>query len=152
VSGQQSAVSGQPENSQVRKLCARWVAPLERTIGENPFPLRDRLERIMWTKVGVVRNGKDMMIALPEIQEIRQRLKNADGSGSAIYNAKWNEAINTENLSFIAEMLTKSALVREESRGAHYRSDFPDKHVDWLKNICLKPKPNGDFNISYVPV
>jgi succinate dehydrogenase flavoprotein subunit len=124
----------------------------------------------MWTKVGVVRNGPDMQAALPEIQEIRQRTKDSSASGSLpsprrggagggvngaqspIYNAPWNEAINTENLSVIAEMLTRSALAREESRGAHYRSDFPKQKVDWLKNIRMKPLENGDFEMTMTPV
>ena len=137
---------------QVQSVCQRWMRPLERTDGENPFQLRDRLERTMWAKVGVVRNGKDMTAALPELQDVRARIKSADGSGAAIYNAKWNEAINTENLSCIAEMLTRSALVREESRGAHYRSDFPEKEVHWLKNICMKPLDDGGFELKYTPV
>ncbi len=173
----------------VREICARGLQPLERTTGENPFQLRDRLERVMWTKVGVVRNGPDMTSALPEIQEIRERIKNASGSvirssagggargagspdiangsssdfrrltpdtrnrtHSAIYNAPWNEAINTENLSVIAEMLTRSALAREESRGAHYRSDFPNQNIEWLKNICMTPLPDGGFQMAYRPV
>jgi len=138
--------------TQVRDICKRWMQPLERTSGENPFQLRDRLEKTMWTKVGVVRNGVDMTAALPEIQDVRERIKEADGSGGAIYNAKWNEAINTENLSCIAEMLTRSALLREESRGAHYRSDFPEREVHWVKNICLKPQSDGDYEVSYAPV
>ena len=130
-----------------RDLHSAGSQPLERTAGENPFQLRDQLERMMWTKVGVVRNGKDMQEALPEIQEIRERIKSASApserqtarSPRPIYNAPWNEAINTENLSLIAEMLTRSALAREESRGAHYRSDFPTQNIDWLKNIRMTP-------------
>jgi succinate dehydrogenase / fumarate reductase flavoprotein subunit/fumarate reductase flavoprotein subunit len=137
---------------QVRAICARWQKPLERTGGENPFALRDRLERTMWEKVGVVRNCRDMAAAVPEVQEIRERIKSASGHGAAIYNAPWNEAINTENLSLIAEMLTRSALAREESRGAHYRSDFPEKEVHWLKNICMKPLDDGGFALTYSPV
>jgi succinate dehydrogenase/fumarate reductase flavoprotein subunit len=151
----------------IEAICTRWLQPLERTTGENPFQLRDRMERVMWTKVGVVRNGNDMQAALPEIQEIRERIKHATGSGhpersegpqspapspqprSPIYNAPWNETINTENLSFIAEMLTRSALAREESRGAHYRSDFPTQKLDWLKNIFMTPLPSGDFQTDY---
>jgi succinate dehydrogenase/fumarate reductase flavoprotein subunit len=159
---QPTADSRQPSEAQVNDICARWLQPLERTTGENPFQLRDRLERTMWTKVGVVRNGKDMQEALPEIQDIRQRVKSASGSSSPspsrggagggaspIYNAPWNETINTENLSFIAEMLTRSALAREESRGAHYRSDFPTQKLDWLKNIFMTPLPSGDFRTEY---
>ena len=118
----------------------------------------------MWTKVGVVRNGPDMQAALPEIQEIRDRIKSASAilplpsraraasPQLLIYNAPWNESINTENLSLIAEMLTRSALAREESRGAHYRSDFPTQNIDWLKNICMKPLANGDFEMTFTPV
>lgn len=71
---------------------------------------------------------------------------------SPIYNAPWNESVNTENLSLIAEMLTRSALAREESRGAHYRSDFPTQNIRWLKNIFMSALPNGDFQMDFRPV
>jgi succinate dehydrogenase/fumarate reductase flavoprotein subunit len=176
--GRKSLVVSSEVASQVRDICKRWIQPLERTTGENPFQLRDRMERTMWTKVGVVRNGKDMQEALPVIQEIRERIKHASGAGSppsslrggangesalpslaprsslltSVYNAPWNETINTENLSLIAEMLTRSALAREESRGAHYRSDFPTQNIDWLKNIRMKPLADGNFKMTFSPV
>jgi|tagenome__1003787_1003787.scaffolds.fasta_scaffold20964876_1 succinate dehydrogenase/fumarate reductase flavoprotein subunit len=162
ISRQPTAVSLQAENAQAAQICKRWMQPLEQNNRESPFKLRDRLERVMWKNVGVVRNGGDMQAALPEIQEIRQRIKAASGSGGstngssrtmgAIYNAAWNETINTENLSFIAEMLTRSALAREESRGAHYRSDFPAQNIEWLKNIRMKPLEDGDFEMTFTPV
>ncbi len=152
----------------VLEICERWLKPLTRVDGENPFKLRESLEHLMWTKVGVVRNGPDMKTALIEIQDIRERINSA-GTGSSpspsrggvrgggnpasgIYNAPWNEAINIENLALIAEMLTRSALAREESRGAHYRSDFPNQNIDWLKNIYMTPLPGGDFKIDSRPV
>jgi succinate dehydrogenase/fumarate reductase flavoprotein subunit len=177
---QLSALSSQPGSpqlqgacpGQINNICSRWLQPLERTRGESPFHLREQLEHLMWTKVGVVRNGPDMQSALAEIQQLRARIKSASAVGrvladfaesseqnvpvplsaSSIYNAMWNEAIDTENLALIAEMLTRSALAREESRGAHYRSDFPEKNVDWLKNICIKSLENGDFEMTYQPV
>jgi succinate dehydrogenase / fumarate reductase flavoprotein subunit/fumarate reductase flavoprotein subunit len=178
ISHQPSAVSQQPGNSnpqppasspaQIEAICHHWLRPLERSDGENPFALRDHLERLMWTKVGVVRNGPGMQSALPEIQEIRERIKNASafpspsgrgqGEGalsaprSPIYHAPWNEAINTQNLAAIAEMLTRSALAREESRGAHYRSDFPNQDTEWLKNIVMRPRADGDFEMTFSDV
>jgi succinate dehydrogenase / fumarate reductase flavoprotein subunit/fumarate reductase flavoprotein subunit len=164
ISHQRSAVSSQPEKTQVHEICSRWVQPLERAGREYPFKLRDRLERIMWNKVGVVRNGPDMQSALPEIQDIRERIKSASANlgpptsdtrhptPSPIYNAPWNEAVNTENLSLIAEMLTRSALAREESRGAHYRSDFPNQNITWLKNIRMRPRDDGGFDMTFKPV
>jgi succinate dehydrogenase / fumarate reductase flavoprotein subunit/fumarate reductase flavoprotein subunit len=147
-----SAKAGKYSQSQARELCARWMQTLERKDGEDAFELRAKLERTMWRKVGVVRNGKDMAEAIPEIQNVRERIKNAAGAGSTIYNSRWNEAINTENLSAIAEMIARSALLREESRGAHYRSDFPEKDVHWLKNINMQPDGKGDFKIWHTPV
>jgi succinate dehydrogenase/fumarate reductase flavoprotein subunit len=151
ISGQ-PLVAGSQLKAQVEDLCARWIAPLERSDGESPFALRDSLERVMWNKVGVVRNGKDMRAAIPEIQEVRNRIKSTRGNGGPIYNAPWNETINTENLSSIAEMIARSALLRQESRGAHYRSDFPEKDVEWLKNICIRPLADGKYEVTYRPV
>ena len=49
-------------------------------------------------------------------------------------------------------MRTRNSLAREESRGAHYRSDFPTQKLDWLKNIFMTPQPNGDFKLDLRPV
>ncbi len=106
----------------------------------------------MWRKVGVVRNGKDMAEAIGEIQDVRERIQNAAGYGSTIYNSRWNEAINTENLAAIGEMIARSALLREESRGDHYRSDFPQKSAEWLKNINMQPDGKGEFKVWHTPV
>jgi succinate dehydrogenase/fumarate reductase flavoprotein subunit len=95
----------------------------------------------MWRKVGVVRNGEDLQSAVGELKEIRNRAEATEGSGGPVLNAKWNEAINVQNMVVIAEMIAASSLIREESRGAHYRQDFPEKNVQWLKNICMKPTP-----------
>jgi len=161
--GEPASASG-ISRAHVEQICNRWIKPLTCTNGENPFQLRERLERMMWTKVGVVRNGPDMRAGLPEIQEIRERIQSAAaglapsplrGEGSTpspIYNAPWNIATDTENLALVAEMLTQSALAREESRGAHYRSDFPEKNVDWLKNICIKLHDDGRFEMTFTPV
>jgi succinate dehydrogenase / fumarate reductase flavoprotein subunit/fumarate reductase flavoprotein subunit len=161
--GEPAAATG-ISRAHVQQICERWTKPFTRDSGENPFKLREQLERLMWTKVGVVRNGPDMQAAVSELQEIRARIKNSSsglspsplrGGGnppSAIYNAPWNESINTENLALVAEMLTRSALAREESRGAHYRSDFPEKNFEWLKNVCIKPNNDGRFEMTFTPV
>jgi succinate dehydrogenase / fumarate reductase flavoprotein subunit/fumarate reductase flavoprotein subunit len=55
----------QPSKVQIEEICSRWMKPLERSDGDNPFKLREQLEHVLWTKVGVVRNGPDMQSALP---------------------------------------------------------------------------------------
>jgi succinate dehydrogenase / fumarate reductase flavoprotein subunit/fumarate reductase flavoprotein subunit len=139
--------------AQAEQLCKKWLAPLERKAGENPFELRAEMERTMWRKVGVVRNGAAMTEAVGELASVRERIENAVGYGSTIFNSRWNEAINTANLVVIAEMLTQSALLREESRGAHYRLDFPEQSGAWLKNIlCLPVGGRGELKFSYQDV
>jgi len=60
--------------------------------------------------------------------------------------------INTANLVVICQMLTQSALLREESRGAHYRTDFDAQSPDWLKNILCRPTGDGELKFSYQDV
>ena len=132
-------ISGQ----QVTELCERWSRPMERAEGEDSFMLREELEDLMWEKVGVVRNGPDMEAAVRGIQSLHGRAEQCGGAtkaGGAVYNSKWNEAINVVNMTAIAEMIARSALTREESRGAHYRTDFPEPDFAWLKNICVRPE------------
>ena len=132
-----------------QEICTRWLATPRAPHRRKPFPTprphgardvdqsRRRPQRQRHAS-SPPRNPRH-----PPAHQIRQ-----SATAAPIYNAPWNETINTENLSFIAEMLTRSALAREESRGAHYRSDFPNQNIDWLKNICMKPLPNGDFKMT----
>jgi succinate dehydrogenase / fumarate reductase flavoprotein subunit/fumarate reductase flavoprotein subunit len=128
---------------EVRELCEHWMRPLERMTGANPFELRTRLEDVMWRSVGVVRNGGGLRSAIEQLRELKDQSASADGSGGPIYNAKWNEAINLANMTEVAEMIASSALLREESRGAHFRQDFPSQDPTWFKNICLAPEKAG---------
>ena len=163
---QLSAPSSAPAPRKSKHLQA-LAAPLERSDGENPFTLRDQLERVMWTKVGVVRNGPDMTEALPEIQEIRERIKSASGisppldgeglggAGSIpIYNAPWNEAINTENL--VAHRRNahpqRTGPRRIPRRPLPQRLSFPTQNIHWLKNICMKALADGEFEMTFTPV
>lgn len=140
-------VSHRPNTSmsagQIRDVCDQWLAPLLQMNGPNPFTLRTRLEDVMWRKVGVVRNGDGLRDAVSELQTLRDEAATADGSGGPIYNAKWNEALNLANMTIIAEMIATAALLREESRGAHYRQDFPNQDPNWFKNICMSRHSNG---------
>jgi succinate dehydrogenase / fumarate reductase flavoprotein subunit/fumarate reductase flavoprotein subunit len=139
---------------QVTELCERWGRPMERAEGEDSFVLREELEDLMWEKVGVVLNGPDMETAVRGIQSLRGRAEQCGGAtkaGGAVYNSKWNEAINVVNMTAIAEMIARSALTREESRGAHYRTDFPESCSAWLKNICVRPD-GEELKFAFRPV
>ena len=106
---------------------------------ENIFALRRELEDLMWDKVGVVRNGAGLAAAAEQLPLLRDLVKRARVSGGPGSNAEWNEAMNCMNLCTVGEMVARSALLRTESRGAHYREDFPAVDDAWLKHIFLTP-------------
>ncbi len=109
----------------VDELVAKFSAPFELSKGENPFELRAELQECNWTNVGVVRNGPDMEKAVETISTIRNLAKKIKVSGHKAYNMVWNIYIDLMNMLDMSDMVVVSALAREESRGAHYRNDFP---------------------------
>jgi succinate dehydrogenase/fumarate reductase flavoprotein subunit len=146
-----SAGLGEVCPDRTRGLCRYWAGPLDRRSGENPFELRRKLEDLMWEKVGLVRSSDDLKAAIETIGRLRECAEDTASSGDTIYNSKWNEAINVINMTLVAEMIARSALMREESRGAHYRSDYPAPDPAWLRNIVIAPD-QGRMRFSVRPV
>jgi succinate dehydrogenase/fumarate reductase flavoprotein subunit len=117
------------------------LRPLEAPGAEDPFELRSRLEDVMWEQVGLVRNEAGLVAALREIQELRARAQATAVPPFRRLNLAWTEALDLLNLLEVAELVTTSALRRRESRGAHYRSDFPDSDdAHWLRNVHLRQR------------
>ena len=110
--------------------------------GDNPWELRDALGKIMWDNVGIVRSGTRMQQALIELTSLKQRAASVSAPGTRQFNLTWQQALDLNNLLSAAELIARSALERTESRGAHFREDFPAEDSAWLKNIYLAR--NGD--------
>jgi succinate dehydrogenase/fumarate reductase flavoprotein subunit len=136
--------------NQLRELAVKWTEPLGRTKGENVFELREALENLMWERVGVVRNGPDLASAIESIRELKARAAAVAAPGEASSNPAWNAAMDLMNLSVNAGMVARCALLRTESRGAHYRQDYPAPDPSWLKNIYLTPA-GEEMKLSYQP-
>ena len=122
---------------------SRWERP-DGSNGENPFALRKELENLMWEKVGVVRRGGDLESALAELEALAERVDRTNVDSLPA----WNAALDAANLIVVGKMVARSALIRSESRGAHFREDFPSSDSAWLKNIVLKP--DGSFECEPV--
>ncbi len=137
--------------SRVAELCGQWSAALTAKSDDNIFSLRGEIETLMWEKVGVVRRGADLEEAARVLPELRDRAANSRTGGAAASNPAWNEAINLHNTCVVAEMVTRSALARTESRGAHYREDFPKADLAWLRNVILTPR-GGEMHLDTRPV
>jgi succinate dehydrogenase / fumarate reductase flavoprotein subunit/fumarate reductase flavoprotein subunit len=125
------------DDTQVREIAERWSGLL-RAEGESPFALRRELNDLMWERVGVVRNGRDLHAAASALQRLRERATAARARGEPASNPEWNEALNLVNLCVVGEMVAQAAILRTESRGAHYRTDCPERDPGWFKNIFLK--------------
>ncbi len=114
----------------------RIEAPFKEN-GENSAKTKERIQEIMWKNVGIARNKKDLQDALNEISKMKKIKLSV--KGSLQYNQSWLETMCIPGMLIICEAIIKSALAREESRGAHFRDDFPQQDdKNWLKNIVCK--------------
>jgi succinate dehydrogenase / fumarate reductase flavoprotein subunit/fumarate reductase flavoprotein subunit len=111
---------------------------------ESPWAMKEELGRIMWERVGIVRSGAGLNQALEEIRALQLRAQNARVGGDRAFNLTWQQALDLRSLLLASELTARSALAREESRGAHYREDFPNADdLHWLKNIYLSRDAGG---------
>ena len=121
----------------------RWLKPFLSGSGENVYEIRDEIENLMWEKAGLVRNGDKLKEAAVRLDELLEKIDHANVADRfmAQYNMEWNNIIDVTNLITVCRMVVSSAHCREESRGAHYRDDFPETdNEDWLKNIYQKKR------------
>lgn len=140
----EEAEQGKLRHGQVEQIIDRVTAPLGRDADEDIYELRDELEETMWEHVGVVRDGPKIREGIERIKTVQRRLDNVAIDGSRQYNLEWNEFMDVENLAIAAEMVARSALFREESRGAHYRRDYPDQDDNkWLANVYVERGDSG---------
>jgi succinate dehydrogenase / fumarate reductase flavoprotein subunit len=129
------------------------LAPFERDSGEGPYAVQHALQDMMQDLVGIVRQEKEMLQALEHIQEFKARAERVGVSGNREYNPGWHTAIDLNNLLNASEMVTRAALERKESRGAHFRDDFPardDKFGSF--NILVRKGHGGEMQILREPI
>jgi succinate dehydrogenase / fumarate reductase flavoprotein subunit/fumarate reductase flavoprotein subunit len=117
---------------------------LNRQTGEDAWRLRNELGKLMWELVGIVRSGTKLRQAIAEIAAQTARAAQISAAGGRAFNLTWQQALDLRNLLIVSDLIARSALAREDSRGAHYREDFPDTdHTNWLKNIYVTRDGDG---------
>jgi fumarate reductase flavoprotein subunit len=124
----------------VEAAADRIVEPLGRGEGEGLYALQQRLRDIMWEQVGLVRQASGLKAALREIEDIGQRAPRAAVPGGTTYNLAWQDWLNLQNQAAAAWLIARSALERAESRGSHFRADFPDTGAE----LYTIPVAGGD--------
>jgi succinate dehydrogenase / fumarate reductase flavoprotein subunit len=125
----------------------RALEPFERNgQGENPFAIQHELQELMQSEVGIVRVESEMENALEQITKLTERAARTAPPGNREYNPGWHTALDLRNLLTVAEAITRSAISRKESRGAHARNDYPDKVAEFGKiNTAIRLGPNGEM-------
>ncbi len=131
------------DRESISKEYSRVMAPLERDEGLSPSDETQRLQRYMWDKAGLFRNEEDLNSALNLIKDQQKQVKSklAVKNKATRYNTEWISALELQDLILVAEMIVRSALLRKESRGAHYRTDYPNPdNKQWFVNIVTSKK------------
>ena len=116
----------EPDENILAMEYERAVYPLQKKPG-LVLPLRKQLQDLMWEDVGVMRTAAGMTRALGRIDQVYDALMQVGVDDSNLaFNLTWHDWLNLRSLCEISEVITKAGLARENSRGAHYREDFPD--------------------------
>ncbi|WP_426244695.1 FAD-binding protein [Nocardioides sp. LHG3406-4] len=137
----------------VERALAVAAAPLDRAGGILPFDLTTRLKDVMWEHCGVVRSADGLKKASAEIETLQEQLAQVSVPGPAAFNPAWNEALDLGNQLAVAQVIVQSAALREETRGAHARSDFPERRdSEWLRYLVARRNDDGTVSFTERPV
>ena len=105
---------------------ARAIAPLSAKPG-NIQDLRNRLMNVMWDDVGVMRDASGIRRGIERIAALKLEMETVGvASNNLAFNLSWHDWLNLQSLIHTSEVIAKAGLSRENSRGAHFREDFPD--------------------------
>jgi len=120
--------------------------------GVRPFQIKEKIQNLMWRHLGPVRDKEGMEKTIAALKDLQQNVlpRLYLGSRQPKYNREKVEAVEVRLMLKTALAVAHSALSRTESRGSHYRKDFPltdDK--EWLKNVLVEKSRDGDIAISY---
>jgi succinate dehydrogenase / fumarate reductase, flavoprotein subunit len=146
--------AGQIKTDQVEDA-ARWsLAPFERqSSNEGPYQIQQDLQVMMQDLVGIVRREEEMQKALEGLAALRKRAEKAKATGNREYNPGWHTALDLHNLLTISEAIARAAITRKESRGGHFRDDYPDKVPRFAKvNLVALKGPDGQMQLDEVPI
>ncbi len=115
------------DEADVTAEMARVLQPLAVENGENPYHLHDALQQVMGEHAGIARTGETLKKGLEKILALQERARNVGVAGSRRYNPGWHSAFDVQNMLLLSEAILRGAIARQESRGAHWRTDFPDE-------------------------
>jgi len=150
--GRQS--SPRVDSQQADAIVRTALEPFDRRDGgEGPYQVEHDLQTMMQELVGIVRREDEMRRALDGLKALQERARKVSVTGNREYNPGWHTALDLQNLLTVSEIVARAALERKESRGGHFRDDFPEKDPAYGKfNIVVKRGPNGEMQVVREPI
>jgi succinate dehydrogenase flavoprotein subunit len=143
-------------SDQVDDAARTALAPFDRGASDNgtgPYQVQQELQTMMQDLVGIVRTETEMQSALEGIGRLWKRARQVGVGGNREYNPGWHTALDLSNLLTVAEAITRAAIERRESRGGHFRDDFPEKDPAAAKfNIVVRKGPGGEMQLTREPI
>jgi succinate dehydrogenase flavoprotein subunit len=129
------------------------LAAFERSGGESPFKIQHELQDVMQDLVGIVRQDGEMRQALDHLAKLQERAERVSVSGHREYNTGWHTALDLRRLLTVSEAITRAAIERRESRGGHFREDFPNKEAAFSKvNFAVRKGKDGRMEVASIPL
>jgi succinate dehydrogenase flavoprotein subunit len=150
--------AGQINDAQVEDAARQALEPFDRGAkaggsAEGPYQVQHDLQEMMQSLVGIVRREQEMVKALEGIQKLSQRAGQVAVFGHREYNPGWHTAIDLKNLMTVSEAITRSAIERKESRGGHFREDFPGKDASAGQvNVVVRKNADNTMNVRREPI
>jgi succinate dehydrogenase / fumarate reductase, flavoprotein subunit len=147
------------QQAEVEAAAQDALAPLERrgagagSNGEGPYQVQYALQETMQDLVGIVRNESDLRRGLDAVLALADRARRVGVPGNREYNPGWHTALDLAHLLTVSEAVARSAVERKESRGGHFREDFPDKGAEYGKfNLVARKGADGEMQLERVPI
>jgi succinate dehydrogenase / fumarate reductase flavoprotein subunit len=137
------------DGAQVEQAARSMLAPFEvdAGMGENPYAVHADLQDTMQRLVGIIRTESELTEARTRLGQLRERLDRVTVEGNRQFNPGWHLALDLRSLLAISEVVTRSALMRQESRGGHTRSDYPKTDAEWGKKNVVTRKRGAELQL-----
>ena len=144
--------AGVVNTDQVGEIAQRALQPFSRD-GEGPYAIQQDLQVMMQGLVGIVRQDTEIQRALDGLVQLNDRANQVGVIGHREYNTGWHTALDLRNLLTVSEAVARAAIMRQESRGAHFREDYLAKDDAWGKqNIVIRKAPDGVMQVGCEPI
>lgn len=141
------------DDREVEMVAQRVLEPFEQRDGDNPFQVQYDLQEVMQDLVGIVRKEEELLRAIDELKTLWERFSKVKVTGNREYNNGWHTAIDLQHLLTVSEAVTRAAIERKESRGAHFREDHPQKdELTGNCNLIIVKGQDGQMQVKRVPL